>query len=76
MVKAMYGSGNRDGRIQEANSIKAFKDSIEGDYFTWAIAFDHNFSKRTQAYVVYTQVDDDDVASSWDGFSIGMKHSF
>ncbi|NEX21294.1 porin [Thiorhodococcus mannitoliphagus] len=76
MVKGMYGSGNRDGRFDEANNIQEFKDSIEGDYYTWAIAFDHNFSKRTKAYVVYTQVDDDAPQSGWDGFSVGMIHDF
>ncbi|MBK1721435.1 porin [Thiocystis violacea] len=76
MVKAMYGSGNRDGRVDEFNSVNEFKDSIEGDYYTWAIAFDHNFSKRTKAYVLYTQVDDDAPQAGWDGFSVGMIHDF
>ena len=31
----------------------------EGDRSTWAIGFDHNFSKRTTAYILYTQVTDD-----------------
>ena len=76
MVKAMYGSGDRDGRFDEVNSISDVRDSIEGDYYTWAIAFDHNLSKRTKAYVVYTQVDDDRPSSDWDGFSVGMIHNF
>jgi predicted porin len=72
MVKAMYGSGNRDGRISDDR----FRDAIEGDYYTWAIAFDHNLSKRTKAYVLYTQVDDDMSNTDWDGFSVGMIHNF
>jgi predicted porin len=76
MVKAMYGSGNRDGRFDDVEQLDEVKDAIEGDYYTWAIAFDHNFSKRTKAYVVYTQVDDDAPASDWDGFSVGMVHEF
>lgn len=76
MVKGMYGSGNRDGRFNNADNLSQFKDSIEGDYYTWAIAFDHNFSKRTKAYVVYTQVDDDAPDAGWDGFSVGMIHDF
>jgi predicted porin len=88
MIKAMYGSGNRDGRIGNGslNNLGRTRDAIEGDYYTWAVAFDHNFSKRTKAYVLYTQVvDDDDFLDangaptghgSWDGFSMGMVHSF
>jgi len=76
MVKAMYGSGDRDGRFDEVNSIRDVRDTIEGDYYTWAIAFDHNLSKRTKAYVLYSQVDDDRPSSDWDGFSVGMIHNF
>ena len=76
MVKAMYGSGDRDGRFDEVNSIRDVRDTVEGDYYTWAIAFDHNLSKRTKAYVLYTQVDDDRPSTDWDGFSIGMIHNF
>ncbi|MTW20294.1 porin [Allochromatium palmeri] len=76
MVKAMYGSGDRDGRFEEINSANDLRDSLEGDYYTWAIAFDHNLSKRTKAYMVYTQVDDDRSFSDWDGFSVGMIHNF
>ncbi|BCU08184.1 porin [Allochromatium tepidum] len=75
MVKAMYGSGNRDGRIN-VGAPKDIKDTVEGDYYTWAIAFDHNLSKRTKAYVLYTQVDDDKANTDWDGFSVGMIHNF
>jgi len=75
MVKAMYGSGNRDGRIN-IGAPKDLRDTIEGDYYTWAIAFDHNLSKRTKAYVLYTQVDDDRPSADWDGFSVGMIHNF
>lgn len=74
MVKAMYGSGNRDGSVDLVD--ENLRDAIEGDYYTWAIAFDHNLSKRTKAYVLYTQVDDDRPLTDWDGFSIGMIHNF
>jgi predicted porin len=53
---------------------------VEGDYYTWSIAFDHNLSKRTKAYVLYTQVNNDDEGvladNDWDGFSVGMIHNF
>lgn len=75
MVKAMYGNGNRDGRVMPG-APKNVRDAIDGDYYTWAVAFDHNLSKRTKAYILYTQVNDDVDASDWDGFSIGMIHNF
>ncbi|UHD14444.1 porin [Thiocapsa bogorovii] len=81
MVKAMYGSGNNDNDFEASfDNVDTFKNSLEGDYYTWAIGFDHNFSKRTKAYVLYTQVDSDDAdvinGAQWDGFSLGMMHSF
>jgi predicted porin len=81
MVKAMYGSGTRDSAFDTAEpDVVKFKNSLDGDYYTWAIGFDHNFSKRTKAYVLYTQVDDDASpvinGTQWDGFSLGMMHSF
>jgi predicted porin len=75
MVKAMYGSGNRDGRITLNNH--RVRDAIEGDYYTWSVAFDHNLSKRTKAYVLYTDYTDEDALNrDWDGFSVGMIHNF
>ncbi len=54
------------------------------DVDQWAIGIDHNFSKRTKAYLVYTDVNVDqgqDVIptqtdGSWDGFSLGLVHKF
>ena len=66
MIKGMYGKNKPDNSTSnEANS--------------WAVGFDHNFSKHTKAYAVYTEVDTD--ASSphygdWKGFSLGMIHNF
>ncbi|MBK5929682.1 porin [Halochromatium salexigens] len=89
-VKAMYGSVDRDdGGVLENTrntiSINNIRDDLEGDRNTWAIGFDHNFSKRTKAYVLYTAVDDDrndtpgfgsGDGRDWDGFSAGMIHKF
>jgi len=87
-VKAMYGSVDRSNagafasNLNETISIKNLKNDLEGDRYTWAIGFDHNFSKRTKAYVLYTQVDDDLSGSplypgiEWSGFSAGMIHKF
>ncbi|MBK1706520.1 porin [Halochromatium glycolicum] len=86
-IKAMYGSVDRDddkvlGRTRDVVSLNNLRDDLEGDKQTWAIGFDHNFSKRTKAYVLYTAVDDDNNgipgqnAVEWSGFSAGMVHKF
>jgi predicted porin len=46
------------------------------DFNSWAIAFDHNLSKRTRAYALYTKTDSDQISSDWSGFSLGLKHKF
>jgi predicted porin len=95
MFKAMYGSVDRgDARLLNStrdetiaiNNLGGLTDALSndlaGDKSTWAVGFDHNFSKRTQAYVLYTSVDDDNDdnilgnTASWEGFSIGMVHKF
>ncbi|WPL15460.1 Porin [Thiorhodovibrio winogradskyi] len=97
-VKAMYGQADRDYKLSTANYPGAANtnnrnqiSAWDGERTVWAIAFDHNFSKRTKAYILYTNVDDDyedyvtmtgtpnisnGVTSSWDGFSLGMIHKF
>jgi predicted porin len=42
----------------------------------WAIGVDHNFSKRTKAYALYTDFDSDGAGSDASFFSVGMSHSF
>jgi predicted porin len=86
-VKAMYGSVDRDAdkpfsNTRDTLAINNIRDDLEGDRETWAIGFDHNFSKRTKAYALYTDVDDDQdglpgiSGASWSGFSLGMVHAF
>jgi predicted porin len=88
-IKAMYGAGDRDDVRGVVGLGEADNPTVvnlgrrdNGDYSTWAVAFDHNFSKRTRAYALYTQVDDDvedgvrAAGNSWSGFSLGMIHSF
>jgi len=88
MVKAMYGAVDRDaGRVlgdfrTNPRSISNLTSDLGGDRETWAIGFDHNFSKRTKAYALYTDVTDDlsdDIrvrGAEWNGFSLGLIHSF
>jgi predicted porin len=61
-VKAMYGDYDADGA---------------GDFDTWAIGFQHNFSKRTDAQVLYRQKDADSNAGIDDNvFALQLNHSF
>ncbi len=64
------------GALYDSN----LSDGYEGDLQTWAVGYDYNFSKRTKVYALYTSVTNDakDVVagSEWDGFSLGMMHSF
>ena len=47
------------------------------DTDNWAIGLDHNFSKRTKAYILYTDWENDDWSDSeYDVFSLGLRHAF
>lgn len=77
MVKAMYGFGEYDYDALPGTA------KVSSEHSAWSLAFDHNFTKRTKAYVLYTQYDSDqDVGGvslnslEWDGFSVGMVHHF
>ncbi len=91
MLKAMYGQADYSGNTVIAGadwvSINGGPEFLANrtaafDYTndTWAVGADYNFSKRTKAYVLYTSVTSDleDIrgGSQWDGFSLGMMHSF
>jgi predicted porin len=86
-IKAMYGAVDRDAdrpfdNTRRTIAINSIRDDLEGDRETWAIGFDHNFSKRTKAYALYTEVTDDQDGlpgiggAQWSGFSLGMIHAF
>jgi predicted porin len=64
VVKAMYGE----------NEVDLAGADIDMDQ--WAIGLDHNFSKNTKVYAVYTDFDSDGNGLDWDGFSVGMVHKF
>jgi len=70
MIKAMYGQGdfsagwaNFDTSISDLSCGETStcdvlgRDKTDGDWSAWAIGLDHNFSKRTKAYVLYTNND-------------------
>lgn len=91
VAKAMWGQTNLQG-CADPNGVGyrfTCDSSNFGQYFanngwantqknksSWAIGYDYNISKRTQAYAVYTQVKDQSPNANWSGFSLGMMHSF
>lgn len=92
MIKAMYGQSDLEECSDPWNAGFRFTCSIgvlgqvlgseipvpidQKDKRTWAIGFDHYFSKRTKAYALYTALDDSNEDSDWSGLSIGMSHHF
>jgi predicted porin len=46
------------------------------NYSSWAVGLDHNFSKRTKVYLLYTATDSKVPEAGWNGLSLGMSHSF
>jgi len=85
MIKAMYGQSSFDTSYVDDLAWSPLtkqkqNDLLNGDRSTWALGVDYNFSKRTKAYALYTSVTDDREdwvkGSQWDGFSLGMMHSF
>ncbi len=73
VVKGMYGSVNWGNGGPDTDQ--------------WAIGLDHNFSKRTTAYLVYTSFDSDGFGTpigpggpgpdmDWDAYSLGLRHKF
>jgi predicted porin len=85
-IKAMYGAAGFESDnyvadpTQSAAVLNMENDIFEGDREVWAIGVDHNFSKRTKVYALYTDVSDDRAdwvaGSEWSGFSLGLMHSF
>lgn len=95
VIKAMYGEHDVDVSNAGATALTTAGVTLPDgtaitalyggyDVAQWAIGLDHNFSERTLAYVVYTDVDVDQglqpaVAVSeadWSGLSIGLRHTF
>jgi predicted porin len=90
MIKAMYGQGSYSGDATLGTNFVAISGGAlyasnlnnlyDYDTSTWGVGVDYNFSKRTKAYALYTDVTSDQSnvvsATEWDGFSLGMMHSF
>jgi predicted porin len=89
-IKGMIGQASFDSDLSigtqsapgegGALALQRLADDYDGENLAWAVGYDYNFSKRTTAYMLYTQVDADakeiDPGSEWAGFSLGMMHSF
>jgi len=83
-IKGMYGQSDLDRCVGDFSATCSVGFSpLNGNPYTnsdnqdsWAVGFDHNFSKRTQAYLLYTQTSSDTDNADWSGFSLGMIHSF
>jgi predicted porin len=89
-IKAMYGQADYSGdQVIGAGYIGSLGGALAADRLagrydnnveTWGVGYDYNFSKRTKAYALYTDVSNDNsdytAASEWNGFSLGMMHSF
>lgn len=92
MIKAMYGSADLDpcadpgnigfrytcspGKLGELLGYRIGDLIDQQGKKTWALGFDHNFSRRTKVYALYTAVKDDNPDADWSGFSLGMAHQF
>ncbi len=103
VIKAMVGEQDVDvsnrgefwlgpviqGSLPDGIPITAYSGY---DVTQWAVGFEHNFSRRTQAYIVYTEVDVDQGLvespllllffpggvheADYSALSIGLKHRF
>jgi predicted porin len=72
MIKAMYGQGDFNLGANLASATNFANGSVisqtaayreDADQDAWAIGFDHNLSKRTKAYILYTAISGDSASS-------------
>jgi predicted porin len=74
----------QEGEVDDDRAASAAYDSP--DYDTFTIALDHNLSKRTELYALYTQTDTNSDAKNaaslgagtndWEAVSLGIIHKF
>jgi len=90
MVKAAYGSNTtQDTLAVIAPNFAAIYGNDDYNFKTWSFGVDYNMSKRTKAFLLYTDntADDvgvcdvaartcDDFSLDWTGFQLGMMHNF
>ena len=100
MIKAAYGSNTQSGsnafgaggyNYIDADGMPGYVDAYAVDDYnfkTWVFGVDYNMSKRTKAFMLYTDNTTDSLAidvageyeaafeNKWQGFQLGMMHSF
>ncbi|OGT91546.1 MAG: hypothetical protein A2286_04785 [Gammaproteobacteria bacterium RIFOXYA12_FULL_61_12] len=67
VIKAAYG---------ERDAGTGWAASFRDDADQFSVGIDHNFSKKTKAYAVYTDVDSASVGEDWSGLSVGLSTNF
>jgi len=77
-IQAQYAFGNNAVKGMYGRTLPEWNgNSLDGaDATSWALGLDHNFSKRTSAYLVYTAQNQDVTDADYRGVSIGMIHKF
>ena len=100
MIKAAYGSNTQSGsnafgaggyNYIDADGMPGYVDAYAVDDYnfkTWVFGVDYNMSKRTKAFMLYTDNTTDSLSidlngeyeaafeNKWQGFQLGMMHSF
>jgi predicted porin len=78
MVKAAYGDSNVGDTLWDDEN----DTSQDYNWTTWSFGLDYNMSKRTKAFLLYTDnaaddlCDADNCSTDWQGFQLGMMHTF
>jgi predicted porin len=72
-VSGKFGFGNNVAKAFYGDSDFDSDEDFEfgGSGNTWGLGLDHNFTKRSQAYIQWVKLED-----AWDGWSLGMTHKF
>lgn len=68
-----YTFGNN---VVKASYRTRENQGVNNDVDQWALGIDHNLSKRTKVYAVYTDVSAEAVGQDWSAFSAGMVTNF
>lgn len=73
VLKAAYGERSAGNAWATGGALA---NITEDDADQWSLGLDHNFSKKTKAYAVYTDVDSSSANADWSAFSMGLRTNF
>jgi predicted porin len=73
-LSGSYTFGNNVAKVMYGE--RDSKNATAADIDQWAVGLDHNLSKRTKVYAVYTDVSSSLANMDWSGFSAGMETNF